>query len=98
MRSNMPLTLLMRLDDAPAHICGVAEAPKTASAGVGNMQEPEAAVDKSSPGLTGQTSPNFLKERSLNSRASSPLTSSAPGPRMEVQARTVSAALATAIP
>jgi hypothetical protein len=72
--------------------------PQTASAGVGNMQEAEAAVDKSSPGHTGQTSPDFLKESSLNSRASSPLTSSAPGPRMEVQTRAVSAALATAIP
>jgi hypothetical protein len=29
------------------------------------MQEPEAAVDKSSPGVTGQTSPNFVKEALL---------------------------------
>jgi hypothetical protein len=65
MRSNMPLTLLMRLDDAPAHVCGVSWGPQTASAGVGNMQEPEAAVDKSSPGVTGQTSPNFVKEALL---------------------------------
>ena len=85
--------------------------PKLRRQSVGKYARPrnssKAEADKSSPGLGPDLVPNFLlgpwelqtaKEALRQSHASTPLAPSAPGPRMEVQVRVVSAVLAPAVP